>query len=177
MLYSEILKNSEIQKRLKDAGVDHVESYALKNGDFSSVEYLDSNAINLIADNEILFRRKFIENKKREDVHEERIKPFRKLDAKAKFIRPHFEALIQGKFSHPYSTIERAVIDSLADKAAKEYDFDPDTGAVESADFSGLSELDKLLKQASIVRLNQKMSPEEISQRVFLSGPHSSWLK
>lgn len=177
MLYSEVLQHPEIAKRLKAAGVDHLESAAMAKGDFLSFDKIDSEVINVVSDNEILYRRRFVEYQKQLNELDEKLKPFKLLEAKAEFIKPFFEKLIDGKFEHPYSTAERGAVIHASKKAAKEFDFDPANGEVQSENLSLLSELQKLLRQASIVNLSGKMTLDEITLRVFHDCGYSGFLK
>jgi len=100
--------------------------------------------------------------------HDLKMAPYNKLEAKQKFIRPYIEKIISGKLAKPYDTLENGLINVLSEDAAAKYDFEPTTGEVTHEDNSGMSELEKLLKQSSITRLRQKMTPDEIAHRVVL---------
>lgn len=167
MLYSQVLEHEEIQKRLKAAGVAHIESLALKDGDFASFESLDSEIINKIADREILSRKNFIE-------YQNKLEPFKKLEQKRERIKLEFEKLIRGKFRDGFSTLEGGVINLLS---KTDEDFDPETGVAESDDLSAYTELEKILKQASILNLSPTKNVEEIAAKIFYSSPYASWMK
>lgn len=177
MLYSEVLNNVGIQARLKDAGVDHIKSPALREGDFPSFPRLNEETILAIADNEIIARRKWAEIEKEMDELNKKNASSMKQQAKERFVKPHLEALIRGRFHGAYSTLEDAAINYYSEQAAKKYDFDPESGDVQSEDLSGLSELQRILKQASIVRLSAKLSIGEIAQRTFLDNEGHKFLK
>lgn len=175
MLYSQYLKTEKVTEALKGAGVDHVPSFI--KDDFSYPSEIFDQMAERIIDREILNRRQTIE-------HEQKISEYKKkyskevvIEEKAKAIRPHVERLIKDNLKEPFTGVESGCITVVSEYCAKHFQYEPGESESKTDDYSGLSELQALLKRSGITRLSQKMSLEEISLRALHQSGISKFLK
>ena len=170
MLYSQALNDNNIQLRLKDAGVDHIESPVLQKGDFNlEFDSLDDEVAKLIVEKEINIRKRHAE-------YDSKITPLKKKAARADAVRPHVEKLIRGKLADGYQTLENAMINHIAEAIGEKHDF---TQTIEpKEDLTGFSELDRILKKSSITYLEQQVTkPEDMVLSYLMNSEYIKMLK
>lgn len=179
MLYTEILKLPEIAEALSKAGVSDIPSTLLKDGDFITPfdEKSLGNYRDKIIDMEILGRRNFVEYQNKMTEHEKRMEPYKKLEEKQAYIKPYVERVIRGNIATVYESLEEGTIDAVAKLASEKYDFEIDGEVKSEPDYSGLTELERILKQSSITHLSSEMSIEEIVLTTIHNSPYAKFLK
>lgn len=175
MLYSSYLQHPKVIEAMKAARLDNVSSSL---ADFSLPgEEIQEEFISRIIDGEILNRRKAVELESKIQEYKKNYEPQLKIEKKIEFIRPHVEALIKGKLKNPYDTAEAGVVAVLSEYCAKHFEFEPGEDESTQEDFSGLNELQVLLKRSSITKLTSKMSIEEVALRGLHRSELSKFLK
>src|SRR5690606_8289984 len=123
---------------------------------------------------EIDARKKHLENQKLMADLEEKMQPHREREAKIKAVRPVVEKYISGNLQERYQSIERGAIrllsESIIDRYGDQIQLD-ESGSIVSGPAEpkteGLSELDKILAQARITRLNHLISVDEMVYSEF----------
>lgn len=167
MVYSEFLKQENVMKALKDAGVSDVESIIDTNFVF---DHKDKNLVEYAIDQEILSRRRRTQSLKE---YEDRIKEQRNgwwKSPKAEKLRPHIEQALKGRVKN---TDEEFFINYLSKTAADSFEFTDEDQAPAP---TGKTELERLLQGAS-VRLSVKPTPSDIAQRLVRDPQWSHWIK
>lgn len=175
MLYSEFIKTDKVAAALKGAGVEHVPSFVKE--DFSGPAEAFAEMSERIIDSEITNRRLTIESEQKIAEYKKKYAKELAIEEKAKSISPHVDALIKGKLKEPFDASESGCIAVVSEYCAKHFEFEPGETESKTEDYSGLSELQALLKKSSIMRLSHKMTIEEIALRGLHQSGISKFLK
>jgi len=175
MLYSDYLNHPKVIESMKKVGLDNVAS---PYNDFSLPgDTIHNEVIQRVIDNETLARREAVENAKKEEEYKRKYAKEIKLDEKAKAIRSHIEGIVKNNLATPFDQYENACITVASEYCAANFEFEPGEKESKTEDYSGLNELQKLLKKSSITRLSQKMSMEEIARRGVIDSQISKFMK
>lgn len=175
MLYSELVNSEFFKKAMEKAKVSEIPSPLLKAGDFPS-GYPDDlftnpkwhylvDSLHGITDREVLARCHQAQHDQFVAEHEERMKPHKEREAKEKFIKPIVEKYVGGRFKDAFKQEENAFVNVITAAVvdAHEFQIHPEKGfQTHDQDYdNSMSELENVLKQASVLRLNDEPSPEE----------------
>jgi hypothetical protein len=191
MLYSELLKTDYLRKAFEKAKVDDIESPLLDEGDFPSGFPADvfTNAknkyllqtIDNIVDQEIIARCRKAQVKQIHAEHESKMKAFNERKSKVDYIKPIAERYIKSNLKPEFKNVEEAMVNLIAEETVDNNHFQvhPERGfesGLHQYDDS-ISELQNLLKQASVICLNENDSPEEIVLKTIHKNGYSKLLK
>jgi hypothetical protein len=179
MTYIESLQHPKVKQALTKAGITDIESSPYKDSDCFMLDdgiAPSDELIHQIVQMEINARARWnqLEQFKRDNA--QALDAIEKTRQKMALIKPHFKTLIAGKMKEKYSQYEDDMAACLAERAASAYDFD-DTGEDAEPDTRNLSELDKLLKQASVLKLSTKKSLDDIALETLYNSGFINFLK
>lgn len=177
MIYSEILKDEKIVAALEKAGLSHVQSPALHNGDWSMniTEESFGEFRNRIIDEEIIARRKHLDFEAKMKEAEDRMKPFRDQEARAAAAKPYVEKLVKGKLKEHFTSLEDAFVNVISEHVAERHDF-RSIQPMEQ-DEQGMTELDRILKKARVTFLDRRVTPDDIVLSYLLNSSFIKMLK
>jgi hypothetical protein len=179
MLYSEILNTPYVAEALKKACVHEIESPLMPDGDFST--HFDEKSLvdyrNKIIDLEVLARRNYLAFQEKMAEHEQRMAPYKKIEAKENAVKPFIKKMVSGNLREPFQHLEDAVIDCIAQRCAKNYDFSPEGEVMADPEPGQLSELNALLHRAGVVRLSAELTVEEMAFRTLYGSGFCKFLK
>lgn len=186
MRYYEFLQLPEVKKALRNSDVQHVQPLLDDHvlGDLDWAPQLRRKFIDEAIILEITARKKFVEQQKSMDSMEETLRPHRERDAKIKAVWPVVEKYVAGNLQECYQSIERGAIRLLSEKIVDKYSDQiqlDESGSIVTGPAEpkteGLSELDKILAQARITRLNHQATVEEMVYSEFHNSGIAPLLK